>query len=111
MRNMKATFTRVTILFIICSFFPQIGFSTVEKQRQKSISHLVKQDCGSCHGMTLKGGLGPSLKQNRLKDRSNEYLFTVIKNGLPNTPMPPWNPFLTDDEIHWLIEQLRKDSF
>ena len=25
----------------------------------KVLEHLVKQDCGSCHGLTLKGGLGP----------------------------------------------------
>jgi hypothetical protein len=31
------------------------------RQRQKELIHLVRQDCGSCHGMTLQGGLGPAL--------------------------------------------------
>ena len=28
--------------------------------RQAELTHLVKHDCGSCHGMTMKGGLGPA---------------------------------------------------
>ena len=27
--------------------------------RQDELLHLLRQDCGSCHGLTLRGGLGP----------------------------------------------------
>jgi len=33
--------------------------------RQAALVDLVRQDCGSCHGMTLKGGLGRSLLPER----------------------------------------------
>ena len=30
-------------------------------QRQLQLVRIVRQDCGSCHGMRLTGGLGPAL--------------------------------------------------
>ena len=36
--------------------------------RQQELVHLVRQDCGSCHGMRLAGGLGPALLPARLAD-------------------------------------------
>ncbi|MBY0432057.1 MAG: cytochrome C oxidase Cbb3, partial [Rhodospirillales bacterium] len=29
--------------------------------RQAALFNLLAQDCGSCHGLTMKGGLGPAL--------------------------------------------------
>ena len=40
--------------------------------RQKELIHLVRQDCGSCHGMTLQGGLGPALLPATLADKPVE---------------------------------------
>lgn len=97
--------------FIILSLFLIITVNTygeIDASRQKSILHLVKQDCGSCHGMTLKGGLGPSLTKERIVNLPDQYLFSVIKKGIPDSPMPPWQPFLSDEEIHWVIIQLRQ---
>ena len=31
-----------------------------------ALKRLVHQDCGSCHGMTLKGGLGPDIRPETL---------------------------------------------
>jgi len=33
----------------------------ISAERQTELLYLLKQDCGSCHGMTLQGGLGSSL--------------------------------------------------
>lgn len=74
--------------------------------RQKEIVHLVRQDCGSCHGMTLQGGLGPSLKPEALRDKPIESLVATIYGGRPGTPMPPWHRFLNEEEAHWIVEQL-----
>ena len=30
------------------------------------LKRLVHQDCGSCHGLTLKGGLGPDLRAENI---------------------------------------------
>lgn len=75
-------------------------------ERQRELIHLVRQDCGSCHGMTLKGGLGPSLLPDALGDKPPEALVAIIYSGRPGTPMPPWQRFLSEDEARWVVEQL-----
>lgn len=79
-------------------------------QRKQQLAHLLKHDCGSCHGMTLKGGLGPSLRADSLRDKPDELLFITIQQGRPGTPMPPWNSQLNEADIHWLIHLLRQPS-
>ena len=72
-----------------------------------ALERLVKQDCGSCHGMTMKGGLGPSLEPATLADRDTEQLRHVILHGRPGTPMPPWRAFVSEDEALWIAERLK----
>lgn len=74
--------------------------------RQRELLHLVKQDCGSCHGLTLQGGLGPSLRPESLQDKPLESLVATIHRGRPGTPMPPWERFLSEQEARWLVERL-----
>ena len=76
--------------------------------RQVELVRLVRQDCGSCHGLTLKGGLGPPLTARALKDKSPEMLRAVILRGRPGTPMPPWNAFMSEQDADWIVEQLLK---
>ncbi len=75
--------------------------------RKQQLAHLLKHDCGSCHGMTLNGGLGPALSPDSLRDKPDELLFITIQQGRPGTPMPPWKTQLSDVDIHWLIHLLR----
>ncbi len=74
--------------------------------RQKELIHLVRQDCGSCHGMTLQGGLGPALLPAALADKPVEGLVATIIGGRPGTPMPPWHRFLAEDEAQWIVAKL-----
>jgi cytochrome c55X len=76
--------------------------------RQAALVDLVRQDCGSCHGLTLKGGLGPSLEPAALADKDDEVLSYVILNGRRGTPMPPWRGHLSESEAQWIVEQLKK---
>lgn len=69
---------------------------------------MLKHDCGSCHGLPPKGGLGPSLMPDVLVDKSDTVLFEVIQNGRSGTAMPAWKPFITVDETVWMIAQLRQ---
>lgn len=94
-------------LFIVLLLSSAVTQAELSTQRKQQLEHLLKHDCGSCHGMTLKGGLGPSLLEKRLKNLDDEFLFLTIKHGRPGTPMPPWKTLLTDNEIHWLIHLLR----
>lgn len=74
--------------------------------RRQELIRTVRQDCGSCHGMTLKGGLGPPLTPEALRDKPAESLTATILYGRPGTPMPPWGRFLTNDEARWIVSQL-----
>jgi cytochrome c55X len=74
--------------------------------RQKELVHLVRQDCGSCHGLTLQGGLGPPLLPETLADKPVEGLVATIIGGRLGTPMPPWHRFLTEDEAKWIVAKL-----
>lgn len=77
--------------------------------RQKELVHLVRQDCGSCHGMTLQGGLGPALLPADLKDKPPEGLAATIYYGRPGTPMPPWQRFMSEAEAEWVVEKLMSE--
>jgi cytochrome c55X len=76
--------------------------------RRAELLHLVRQDCGSCHGLTLKGGLGPSLEPAALAAKDAEQMSFVILHGRRGTPMPPWSAHLSETEARWIVEQLRK---
>jgi cytochrome c55X len=75
--------------------------------RQAELMNLLKQDCGSCHGLTLKGGLGPALTPDRLTGKPVAFLAATILYGRSGTPMPPWRPFLTDGEATWLAQRIK----
>lgn len=77
-----------------------------ETARRAALVRLVRHDCGSCHGLTLKGGLGPALTREALDGKSPEGLRATIVYGRPGTPMPPWRDFLTEAEAGWLVEVL-----
>ena len=76
--------------------------------RQSELVRLVRQDCGSCHGLTLKGGLGPPLVAEALVDKPAESLKYTVLYGRRGTPMPAWRPFLTDADAEWIIARLRE---
>ncbi|MBF0219022.1 MAG: cytochrome c [Gammaproteobacteria bacterium] len=81
---------------------------SVSSARQAELRHLLLHDCGSCHGMRLEGGLGPSLKADRLAAWPTAALAATILAGRPGTPMPPWQPLLTAAEADWLALQLQQ---
>ena len=84
------------------------GMASPNSKRRAELITLVRQDCGSCHGMTLKGGLGPALLPETLKDKPVESLQATILHGRPGTAMPPWQRFLTEAETSWIVAQLQK---
>lgn len=75
-------------------------------EREDVLRNLLKHDCGACHGITLKGGLGPPLLAESLKEKSDDYLLKTIRDGRTGTAMPPWKPFLSREETLWLIQNL-----
>jgi cytochrome c55X len=75
-------------------------------ERQGELRNLLYQDCGSCHGMRLTGGLGPALTPDALQGKSRELLLATVREGRSGTPMPPWKQQLSDTDIAWLVNLL-----
>lgn len=91
------------LLFITSSCFA----TEPSPERQTELRNLLKNDCGACHGLSLQGGLGSSLQPQDLAQKSDDFLIETITNGRKGTAMPPWKPFLSHDEITWLVGLLR----
>ena len=98
---------RVTASLLVLALCP--GFSAgadPAPERARQLVRMVRQDCGACHGLTLKGGLGPSLLPEALRGKPAESLRYTVLLGRPGTPMPPWKTFLSEAEADWIIRQL-----
>ena len=99
--------SRVTV-FLCCSYIPFTAMSAISVERKAELHNLLTQDCGSCHGMTLKGGLGPALTVEVISNKPRELILETVLNGRPGTPMPPWKNILSREEIEWLVDMLYK---
>jgi cytochrome c55X len=75
--------------------------------RQAELLHLLRHDCGSCHGLTMRGGLGPALSPQALAGKDDQVLTDIVLDGVPGTPMPPWRFALSRDEAAWMIARLK----
>ena len=82
--------------------------TTPDTARRGELITLVRQDCGSCHGLTLQGGLGPALLPATLKDKPLDSLTATILQGRPGTAMPPWQRFVNEVEAQWIVMNLQK---
>jgi cytochrome c55X len=78
--------------------------------RQEQLRALVRDDCGSCHGMTRKGGLGAPLTAEALAEIGDEALVATILDGRPGTPMPPWRGMLSDGDARWIVHHLKGEG-
>lgn len=79
----------------------------VRSDTQAELENFVIQDCGSCHGLSLKGGLGPPLRPENLKNLPEGAIAAIIREGVPGTAMPPWKPLLAPADIQWISHQLK----
>lgn len=100
----------VVVLLALAGPQAALAENDLTPQREQRLVRMVRQDCGSCHGLLLTGGLGPPLTPAALRDWPVESLAATILNGRPGTPMPPWNRFVTENEATWIARSLR-DGF
>ncbi len=96
-------------LFAVASLYAGEPAPTndIDSRRSHELRNLLHQDCGSCHGMRLTGGLGPALTVDEMENRPRQYLIATIRDGRPGTPMPPWKNLLSEDDIDWLVTYLQ----
>jgi cytochrome c55X len=99
--------TAAVAVFFMLTNASYASDKSLSNTRQAELTHMVKQDCGSCHGMTLKGGLGPALLPENLEGKSILLLQNTILYGRAGTAMPPWKPLLTEQEVLWISQQLK----
>ena len=74
------------------------------------LERMVLHDCGSCHGLTMKGGLGRPLTPEALADFDEDAIATIILDGVPGTAMPKWRPLLTADQAMWMARFLKSQT-
>lgn len=86
---------------------PVHGEDKADATDETELANMVIQDCGSCHGLRLRGGLGPPLRPEDLARLPEEAIAAIIREGVPGTAMPPWKALLTDEEIRWISDQLK----
>ena len=101
-----ALFLIVSSVFLACG--ASLGAEPPTPVRQTELMTLLKHDCGSCHGLTMKGGLGPPLLPDTLTGKDDQELARIILDGVPGKPMPPWRFELQPEEARWLVDRLRE---
>ena len=84
--------------------------AAIPPQRAAELEHMVIQDCGSCHGLTMKGGLGKPITPTDLAGFDPEGLAAIILDGVPGTAMPPWRPLITEAEALWIADLALKEQ-
>lgn len=85
---------------------PLLAGDGVTSERAQELQNLLIQDCGSCHGLQMKGGLGPALLPEVLQGKNAAYLSAVILHGRSGTAMPPWSSLLSPEDAQWIAERL-----
>lgn len=98
--------TKILLLAVNMLFVSSQVLADVPLSRQVELKQFLLQDCGSCHGLTLKGGLGPALLPESLAGKPKTLLVSTILDGRPDTAMPPWKSMLTYDEASWITDRL-----
>ncbi|TFH46890.1 MAG: cytochrome c [Lysobacterales bacterium] len=94
-------------LMVAAILAPFAAGADIPPQRQDQLRHLLRHDCGSCHGMRLTGGLGPPLTPASLASKPAPALAATIRYGRAGTPMPPWNGLLSAEEARWLADLMK----
>ncbi len=93
---------------VVLALLPVAAAADPARERRDELINLVRQDCGSCHGLTMKGGLGPPLLPAVLAAKDPENLRFVVLNGRRGTAMPPWRDFFSEAEAAWVVDMLRR---
>ena len=84
------------------------GAALADEQKSPAKPFDVKQTfstiCGYCHGdFGRKPSKAPQLMNS---ERTDEYLFNIIKNGKPGG-MAAFSSAFTDDQIHQIVKFIR----
>ena len=104
------TWADVLAVAVVAVGLPVASFaaSAFTQEHEARLMHLLRHDCGSCHGMTMRGGLGPALLPETLAEYDEESLVQIILSGNPDRAMPPWAGLLDEAEARWIVRRLKE---
>ncbi|SPH23830.1 hypothetical protein DEA8626_02902 [Defluviimonas aquaemixtae] len=94
-----------SIAILLLSSLP--ASAEIATDRANRLEHIVEQDCGSCHGLTMNGGLGSPLTPTALSATESEGIAEIILEGVPGTAMPRWRPLLSEEDALWIADYLK----
>jgi cytochrome c55X len=106
MRNLCGMLAAIGMQTLGLHAYALAGEAQMPAVNAQETIRLVRQDCGSCHGMTLQGGLGTPLTREALAGQSAETLAVIILHGRHGTAMPPWKTLLSEAQAQWIAEHL-----
>lgn len=95
------------VMVLLCLMAAPVPAEELTLQRKAELRNLVVQDCGSCHGMTLKGGLGSALRPIDLDGVEATTIAQIVLDGVPDKPMPPWRGLLSNSDALWIAHALK----
>lgn len=97
---------RTALLVLGCCALLPLADAAPTAERQQQLDNLLLQDCGSCHGLRMTGGLGPALTLEALDGKPRDSLIATVTHGRPGSAMPGWQTLLDEQDIAWLVDQL-----
>jgi glucose/arabinose dehydrogenase len=87
------------------------GLHAQNRIGQGDVKDLYLENCAACHGEDLSGGSGDSLIDDEWKHgASNDEISAVIRKGVPETEMLPWEGTLDDPQIRSLVIFIREQK-
>ncbi len=103
MKSIVSAFTLALIVCVQCYAQSRIGTGTIKD--------LYTQNCATCHGQNMEGGLGSSLIDGVWKyGASDAEIAKVIRDGVPELGMVPWKGVLSEEQIRSLIIFMREQK-
>jgi cytochrome c55X len=85
-RSLARTLQSCGVSLLLGLVAHQVHAQAPDAARQRELIRMVRQDCGSCHGLYLTA--------------------STIYGGRPGTPMAPWKAMLSEAEALWIAQQL-----
>ncbi|SHE95837.1 cytochrome c551/cytochrome c550 [Seinonella peptonophila] len=101
--------TVTALIIVIAGCQSQTNQQSQKTETTQEVSQAPDQifsnNCSSCHGMTLEGGMGPNLQKigSKLK---KEQIADIIKNGKNSMPSQPQISDQARDKLaDWLAQK------
>ena len=87
------------LLCLVSAFGPNHRLAAQNAPAESPVSKLTPADieegkgwygaqCAGCHGVDGSGGMGPNIR-GAVQRRGDDWMFSVIRNGIPGTGMGP----------------------